>query len=215
MPTYSTSRWSSFPSGPVQVTSADPRLFVSSDFGSGDKQEDLKERYIDGNPDNRFVVMYVDVPDSYDPERVAEFQDSFEEVARTYITETINPTTTKGKKRGHSLTLAPLLSENTTRGGKSVKVKVPPAVLQNMHESVPEEYRGKNELDLPRDTTWKFLFEITGVWHNSSQYGFTAKLRRGMWKKTEATARAKEPEDYEFADEGVEEDFEPAQRLDY
>ena len=220
VPVYSTNRWSYYSTAPLQITAPTPRMFVSSDYGSGDKQEDLKQAFIDGNPDGRHVVMYIDVV-GYEDQLVTQFQEAFEEVARKYVNETLHPSGSKGKKRGPSLTLSSLLSDNS-KGGKSFKVKVTDEVLKDMYESIPDDHRGETRLNLPKDSTFKFALKITGIWHNSSQYGFTIKLGRGMWVKTCATAKAVKPEDYEFIDESDREEgeinpeeFEAAQRLDY
>jgi hypothetical protein len=205
VPVFNSSRWSWYSSGPLQIQGSTPRLFISSEYGASENQQELKEKFVDGNPDGRHAIMYLDV-EGYNGAEVDQFQQAFEDVATKYVTETLHPVAVKGKKRGSSLTISPLLSDNSNKGVKSIKVKATYDVLLDMYNSVSEELRGETLLDFPRDSIFKYIFEITGVWHNTNQFGFTVKLRRGKWVRTVGPPKQVKPVDYDFVDEADDAD---------
>lgn len=176
-PVFSRANFSLYPTQQlIQVSTVNvPKIFVTSDYGSGSTQKDLADAYRAGSCVKNDLVLYVDPMNRGTPQAL-KFQEMYDEKATEYIASS-QSISQKGKKRS-----VPLdgVSIYTVEG--YIKMKVDNIVWNEFRDSIPAERRPDDILAFPNGDKVFVVFAITGVWHNATQYGQTIRVKRMHWK---------------------------------
>lgn len=176
-PTFNRANFSIYPfQQPIQVATANiPRIYVTSDYGSGTSQKELADAYRAGSSAKNDLVLYVEPKERGTPQAL-KFQELYDAKATEYVSSSLT-TSSKGKKRG-----VPLDGVSVFTPEGYLKMKIDPAVWEAFRETIPVDRRPDDVLGFPMgDTVW-VIFVITGVWHNATQYGQTVRVKRMQWK---------------------------------
>lgn len=175
-------------------TFSKPGIFVQSEFGSKETQQELKNAYMKGTKRNLTVFV-----DAFDID--TEWVSTWEAYAHAYVNSTIRKVK-GGKTRPSTLALQSMVSYDNYDKPR-LKMTMDPEVLDDLAQScgLAED----KVFDMPNGI-YGIIFTISGIWKNGSAYGISMRvLKIKLKKETEPAAKRLKPSDYvmpESDDEG-------------
>ena len=162
-----------------------PSIFVQTEFGSKETQQELKTAYMKGTKRN--LTVFVDAHD-IDTEWVS----TWESYASAYVNSTVRKVK-GGKTRPSALALQSMVSYDNYDKPR-LKMTMDPDVLDDLAQScgLAED----NVFDMPNGI-YGIIFTISGIWKNGSAYGISMRvLKMKLKKETEPAAKRLKPSDY-------------------
>ena len=176
-------------------TFSKPGIFVQSEFGSKETQQDLRSAYAKGMKRNLTVFV-----DAYDIDH--EWVSTWEAYATAYVNSTIRKVK-GGKTKPSTLALQSLVSYDNNDKPR-LKMTMDPDVLDDLAQSCG--LAGDKVFDLPNGV-YGVVFTISGIWKNGSGYGISMRvLRMCLKKETEPVAKRLKPSDYAIPDSDDEDE---------
>ena len=172
-----------------------PSIFVQTEFGRKETQQELKTAYTKGTKRNLTVFV-----DAYDID--TEWVSTWEAYASAYVNYTIRKVK-GGKTRPSTLALQSLVSYDNNDKPR-LKMTMDPDVLDDLAQScgLAED----KVFDMPNGI-YGIVFTISGIWKNGSGYGISMRvLRMCLKKETGPSSKRLKPSDYAIPDSDDEDE---------